>query len=88
MSKKFVGNVKVIKGKDWEIIKIGVSKEDFDKYQKNGWVNAVLKKSKKGKYYLELDEWTPEKKEASHEPKNRVTMEKEKHVDLSQDLPF
>jgi hypothetical protein len=88
MSKKFVGNVKVINTKFGELVKISISVKDFDENQKNGWVNAVLKKSKEGKYYLELDEWTPEKKEASHEPKNRVTMDKEKQVDLSQDLPF
>jgi len=85
MSKKFVGNVKVINTQYGELIKIGISQQDFEKYQKNGWVNCLLKKGKEGKYYLELDEFVPEKKETGHVPKNQGQFEVPKESDH---LPF
>jgi hypothetical protein len=92
MSKKFVGNVKVINTKFGEMVKISISEKDFQENQKNGWVNAVLKKSKEGKYYLELDEWTPEKKESSHTVKAQVTVKGKDVVDTinsnDESLPF
>lgn len=48
--------------------KISVKVEEFytfaKKYVKNsGYINIDLKKSKGGKLYLELNDWTPTKKE-------------------------
>jgi hypothetical protein len=34
------------------------------KHQKNGWINMNIKYAKSGNPYMELDTWTPEKKEA------------------------
>lgn len=78
MSKKFVGNVKVINTKFGEMLKISISEKDFQECQKNGWLNMLFKKTKDGRYYLENDDWTPEKAEPSHEPKNSMSVNKEK----------
>ena len=36
--------------------------EFINAHEKNGWVNLKIKRSISGKYYLELDTWTPQGK--------------------------
>jgi hypothetical protein len=70
--KKFIGIVKVINTKFGELIKIGIPEKDFVQHIKNGWVNMVLKKSQKGGYYLEIDDFEPKEKQGtSHTVKNQ-----------------
>lgn len=40
-------------------IKVHELTQFIDKHNKDGWVNIDLKKSKGGKYYLQLDNWEP-----------------------------
>lgn len=61
-NKTFIGNVKVIQTKYGEMVKIGISQKDFEKYQKNGWVNAIVK-TKDGKGWMELDTFEPKKQQ-------------------------
>ena len=79
--KQFVGNVKVIKTKYGEMIKIGISQKDFEKYQKNGWVNAIVK-TKDGKGWMELDTFEPKKQEQT-----KIEMPPVPEADVN-DLPF
>lgn len=45
-------------------IKVAEAIAFLQKHEKNGgWVNIDLKKSAKGNLYLELNDWTPMKKE-------------------------
>jgi hypothetical protein len=61
--KKFIGIVKTINTQYGELVKVSISREDFEKNEVNGWVNAVFKTSKAGKKYLEVDTWKPKPKE-------------------------
>ena len=62
--KKFIGVVKTVQTQYGELIKISINESDFNAAKnENGWINCTLKKGKEsGKHYLELDTWTPEKK--------------------------
>jgi len=47
---------------DWVKGNISIKVEDFIPFleeQQEGWVNLVVKKSKGGKYYAQLDNWKP-----------------------------
>jgi hypothetical protein len=61
--KQFIGIVKTIPTQYGDLVKVSISREDFEKNQVNGWVNAVFKTSKSGKKYLEVDTWKPKPKE-------------------------
>lgn len=65
---KFIDGTKVKKIKD-EFYGISFSKkfiEYFKQNQKNGYLNVNLCKSKdKDKWYLRLNEWTPDKKDGN-----------------------
>jgi len=41
---------------------------DFLAHQEGDWVNMVIKESKGGKQYIELDTWKPEEKEPENVP--------------------
>lgn len=38
-------------------VKVEEFKEFLDTYDKDGWVNLVLKRGQSGKEYIELDTW-------------------------------
>lgn len=57
--KQFVGRSKTIETKFGKMHKVGISAEDYNKFNKNGWLNVIVKFSKEGNVYLELDEWQP-----------------------------
>lgn len=81
--KKFIGRVEVKTTQYGELIKIGIPEKEYVLHIKNGWVNMLLKKSKEGKYYLEIDDWTPTKKD--FQP---TTPEPVDEIDTTGDLPF
>jgi hypothetical protein len=81
---KFIGIVKNIETKYGTLTKISISEKDFRENQKNGWVNAVLKTSKEGKPYLQIDEFQPkEKSEGGHISKSTPVIDQK-----DTDLPF
>lgn len=58
-------NVKTIKKDNWELIKLGCHYEHFleNPINENGYINIVLKRSKKGDWYAVQDDWKPKEKE-------------------------
>lgn len=54
-------NVKVIETKYGELIKLGIHRESIlnNPYNERGWVNVVLKRSKAGNMYPEIDTFNP-----------------------------
>lgn len=59
------------KAPDFVKAHISVKVEDAIKFlqdsNKKGWVNLDLKEAKSGNFYLELNEWKPEKKSPENE---------------------
>ena len=74
---------------DFVVGKLSIKAQDaimfINQYNKNGWLNLDIKKSKEGKFYMELD--TYEAKESNPEVKKRV-VKKEDKITISEDLPF
>lgn len=76
------------KAPDFVICQLGVNVATFTdfltKHQKqSGWVNLDVKKSKNGKYYAELNDWTPEQRVTNEEAREAV----EDGIDPSE-VPF
>ncbi len=90
MEKKFIGRIQQIQTKYGEMIKIGIPEKDFVQHIKNGWVNMVLKKSQKGGYYLEIDDFEPkEKYGTTHTAKNEGQFVASKPIgEQDNSLPF
>ena len=47
---------------EYVIGKLSIAKESFQEFldtQPDGWVNLEIKKSQKGTYYIEVDNWKP-----------------------------
>ena len=73
--KQYAGNAKSVDGQYGKFLKISMTEEDVNTLLKNlkdGWVNVTVKKrrepSEKGfSHYLEVDLWSPEKKEEKKE---------------------
>lgn len=63
MDKVFVGNIKTKETKFGQIEVVGINKADIQTMAKHmnekGWVNLLIKTSKDGKRYLEVDTWKP-----------------------------
>jgi hypothetical protein len=60
--KKFVGNAKEVQTKYGNLYKIGLNQDDLQNLmneaaKNNGWVNIDLKRSQKGTWFLELNEY-------------------------------
>jgi len=66
---------------EWAIGKLSIKAQDaimfINQKNKNGWVNLEIKKSKEGKYYIELD---------TFEAKDKVEIKEVKEKEA--DLPF
>ena len=58
--------VKTIKKDNWEIIRLGFEHEQFyeNPINENGYINIVLKRSKKGDWYACQDDWKPTKQQS------------------------
>lgn len=58
-------NTKTIKKENWEIIKLGFEVDKFcdNPINERGYINIVLKRSKKGEWYAVIDEYKPMQKE-------------------------
>ena len=55
---------KTIKTKYGEMIKLSIKVDEITKQQNDGgYVNTVIKKSKAGTYYAELDLWKPKEEQ-------------------------
>lgn len=69
--KIFIGRVDAVmmigNNGPWEKIKIALGPKDFDKLAANknekGWVNLLFKENPNGKKYIEVDTYTPVRKE-------------------------
>lgn len=70
MEKKYIGRSRSLETKYGKMHKVGISRSDFDKYAKNDWLNVLIKFSKEGNAYLELDEYQPKKGESDSWNKN------------------
>lgn len=90
MSDKIFASGAIFKVQDTqygEMIKLSIKTDEFkdflDTYDKNGWVNLNMKRSKDwNKPYLELDTWEPKgekKQETKEETKEEISIN---------DLPF
>lgn len=67
MSENFAKGVtvKTIKKDNWEIIKLGCEHEKFyeNPINERGYINIVLKRSKKGEWYACQDDYKPKEKQ-------------------------
>ena len=74
---------------DFVVGKLSIKAQDaimfINQHNKKGWLNLDIKKSKEGKFYMELD--TYEASESNSETKMRV-IKKEDKITISEDLPF
>ena len=55
------------KAPEWAIGKLSLKQDEaiefINNFSKNGWLNLEVKKSKEGKFYIELDTFEPKEKE-------------------------
>ena len=77
---------------DFVVGKLSIKAQDaimfINQYNKKGWLNLDIKKSKEGKFYMELDTYeVKESNESNPEVKKRV-VKKEDKITISEDLPF
>ena len=52
------------KAPDFVVGKLSIEKQkaiEFLKTQADGWINCDIKRSKKGEYYIEVNDWKPNK---------------------------
>tara|TARA_R110000737_G_scaffold213850_1_gene230864 strand:+ start:309 stop:611 length:303 start_codon:yes stop_codon:yes gene_type:complete len=88
--KEFVDGLYVKESKaEFVKLSISINKEQMGKFlnkcQKE-WINVDVKKSKNGKLYAEVNNWTPkEKEEPKPEPKPENKREEE---DFDEEIPF
>ncbi len=73
------------KSPEWKVCELGIHVEQFyawaKKHEKvSGYVNVDIKRSKGGKLYADLNDWTPEKK--TEEPTS------ENVIDADNNIPF
>jgi len=78
---------------DFVIGKVSVKVADaltfLKSHDSNGWVNLDIKQSKGGKYYMELDTWTPKMDEKKNELKRQEVYEStDVNDDIVEELPF
>ena len=70
---------------DFAIGKLSINTEQsrpfFKEHVKDVWLNLEVKRSKGGKYYVELDTWEPKKEAPPESPPPAMD-------DLDDDLPF
>jgi len=58
-------------------------------HDSNGWVNLDIKQSKGGKFYMELDTWTPKQDDKVQEVvKEEVYESSDINDDVNEELPF
>ena len=60
-------------------------------HEKDGWVNIKTKRSKAGKYYMELSDWKPGKDKAPEKPlpqQQQVSLDIPDYDPENDDLPF
>lgn len=72
---------------EFKICELGVNVASFTAFLKqhekqSGWVNIDILKSKGGKYYAELNTWTPEQRVTNEEAREAIEGE------ISSDEPF
>jgi hypothetical protein len=77
---------------DFVVGKLSIKAQDaimfINQHNKKGWLNLDIKKSKEGKFYMELDTYeVKESNESNPEVKKRV-VKKEDKITISEDLPF
>jgi hypothetical protein len=67
--------VKTIETKYGELIKLSINKDSIlnNPFNEQGWVNIVLKRSKAGNMYPEIDNFVPNKNYASNNDSNSAT---------------
>ena len=73
---------------DFKICELGINVGEFTSFLRahekaSGWVNLDVKKSKNGKYYAELNTWTPEQRVTNEEAREAI----EGEIDPEQ-IPF
>ena len=77
---------------DFVVGKLSIKAQDaimfINQHNKKGWLNLDIKKSKEGKFYMELDTYeSKESNESNSEVKKRI-IKKEDKITISEDLPF
>lgn len=77
-------NIKAIKTKYGELLKIGINLEQIKKNPtSNGWFNVIIKRGKESnKPYLEIDNFKPDKKEEQSEGELIQTEDKDLEDDF------
>ena len=75
---------------DFVVGKLSIKAQDaimfINHHNKNGWLNLDIKKSKEGKFYMELD--TYEAKESNEPEIKKRVIKKEDKTAFTEDLPF
>jgi len=75
---------------DFVVGKLSIKSQDaimfINQHNKKGWLNLDIKKSKEGKFYIELD--TYEAKDYNDSEVKKREVKKEDKIIISEDLPF